>query len=204
MQKTVSISRGNIKTGRIPSVSLMPVQTCVPDVPCSVPDDTGRPPCYALIMLAGRYGKNIAAAWQRNTDILRASQTTFFEHVHRYLTRKRPAAFRFHIGGDFINAAHLNGAFETARLFPDILFLAFSKNFEIFPAASTVPRNFTLVASLWPDYGTRPRGYRVAFMQNGTETRVTKNALRCLGNCETCGFCWNLRSLRRDVVFNKH
>ena len=204
MQK-ISISRGNRKTGRVPSVSLMPVVTCVQNVPCSLPDDTGRPPCYALRnMLAGPYGARIRDAWQRNTDILFASVSEFFDQLHEYLNRRRPEMFRFHIGGDFINAEHLDHAFRTARLFPGTGFVAFSKNFEIFPRASTVPRNFTLVASLWPNYGTRPRGYRVAFMQDGREHRVTPAALRCLGNCETCGFCWHLRTLRRDVVFKQH
>ncbi|MHC4155350.1 MAG: GP88 family protein [Planctomycetota bacterium] len=182
----------------------MPVVTCVPGVPCSIPDDTGRPPCYALHMLAGPYGARIRDAWQRNTDILNASQSEFFSQLHGYLTRRRPEYFRFHIAGDYVNTEHLNRAFQTARLFENTRFLSFSKRFEFFPAASTVPRNFTLVASLWPGFATRPRGYRVAFMQDGREHRVTPAALRCLGNCETCGFCWNLRTLRRDVVFQKH
>ena len=43
----------------------------------------------------------------------------------------------------------------------------------------------------------------LAYMQDGTEKRVT-NALECPGNCETCGMCWNLKSLNKNVVFKKH
>ena len=41
-------------------------------------------------------------------------------------------------------------------------------------------------------------------MQDGTETRVPEDAIRCPGNCETCGLCYELPRLGRDVVFHKH
>lgn len=196
----IRISDGNRKMGGVPSVSFPPVITCGARIPCARL-------CYVVRnMIAGPYGKQIAASYAANLEFFNADRAAFFDALARYLERRAPRFFRFHVSGDWTDADHLRRAFETARAFPDVRFLAFSKRFDLFPAARTVPRNFALIASLWPKWGTRPAGYRAAFMQtpDGAETRVTRGALECPGNCETCGACWNLRKLRRDVVFMQH
>jgi hypothetical protein len=157
-------------------------------------------------MIRGPYGKSISASYAANLEFFRADRDAFFSQLSEFLTRRAPRFFRFHVSGDILDTDHMRRILRTAREFPDVRFLAFSKRFELFPAARSVPRNFSLIASLWPRWGTRPRGYRAAFMQtaDGAETRVTRGALECPGNCETCGACWNLRKLRRDVVFMEH
>lgn len=202
-QEQISVSEGNIKVGRIPSVSLPHVVTCNPDAPCAQPDAaTGLAPCYMSKLLRRR--PHINAAYDRNLRILRASRAEFFRQLSAYLEKRNPEYFRFHVCGDFINRAHMRAAFETARAFPSVRFLSFSKRLEWFPKPSTVPDNYSLVASLWPSWGKRPTGYRVAYMNDGTETRTNARTLPCVGSCETCAFCWNLRTLQRDVVFSKH
>jgi hypothetical protein len=65
--------------------------------------------------------------------------------------------------------------------------------------------NLAIIFSAWP--GMRfdnPHHHRVAWMQDETETRVPEDAIRCPGNCETCGLCYELSRLGRDVVFYKH
>jgi hypothetical protein len=199
----ISVSRGNRKMGRVPSVSLLPVVTCAPRVPCSVVADGRKlPHCYAARIVALR--PCVRDAYARNTRILRRSQLEFFRQLDAYIRRTRPEFFRFHVSGDFINRAHMRAAFGTAAAFPSVRFMAFSKRLSWFPVASTVPRNFSLIASLWPGWGKRPRGYRVAYMDDGNETRITRNAIACLGNCESCAMCFHLPALRRDVVFKKH
>lgn len=128
----------------------------------------------------------------------------FISQLSAYLERRKPKYFRFHVSGDYPTREYMARTFDVARAFPNVRFLAFSKRFEWFPRASTVPRNYSLIASLWPKWGTRPRGYRVAFMNDGTETRITRNALHCPGGCDNCGLCWNLRGMRRDVEFPLH
>jgi hypothetical protein len=49
-----------------------------------------------------------------------------------------------------------------------------------------------------------PHNHRIAWMQDGTETRIPKGAIECHGNCETCGLCYELPRLGVDVVFHKH
>lgn len=202
-QEKISISKGNMKVGRVPSVSLLPIVTCAARVPCSiVPDGKKRAPCYVAGYIAAR--PVVRAAYARNTRILKRTPADFFRQLHAFIERTRPEFFRFHIAGDFTSAAHLRRAFGTAAAFPSVRFLAFSKRYELFPVPSAVPVNFSLIASMWPGYGKRPRGYRCAFMQDGTETRVTPDAVPCPGNCETCAMCWALPRLGCDVVFSKH
>jgi hypothetical protein len=200
--ETLSISRGNIKMGRVPSVSLPHIITCNPVAPCAQLGADGRAPCYVDRIV--RLRPNVRAAYARNLRILRASHIEYFGQLAEFIDRARPRWFRFHVSGDWITRDHMRGAFTFARAFPSVRFLAFSKRLSWFPVASTVPRTFALIASLWPGWGKRPRGYRVAYMNDGTETRITARTLECIGNCETCVFCWNLRTLRRDVVFYKH
>ena len=40
--------------------------------------------------------------------------------------------------------------------------------------------------------------------EDGSEVRVPKDAIECPGNCESCGMCYELDRLGRDVVFHKH
>jgi hypothetical protein len=91
---------------------------------------------------------------------------------------------------------------------PSTHFLAFTKNFDVvnrFEDRRAVPSNLVIVFSAWPRMNfLNPHGHRVAWMQDGTETRVPKDAIGCPGNCETCGLCYELSRIGRDVVFQKH
>lgn len=196
----IRISAGNRKMGGIPSVSLPPIKSCARGIPCALL-------CYVIVnMLGGPYGKAIGKSYQANYDFLRADPDRFFADLGRYLARKSPALFRFHVSGDFISADHLKRAIQIARDFPQIRFLAFSKNHAIFPHPRAIPGNFTLIASLWGGWGERPQGYRAAFMRDpaNPDPRIPRSAIHCGGNCESCGMCWDLRKLRRDVYFDQH
>jgi hypothetical protein len=114
-------------------------------------------------LLRGRYGKNIRASWGANLEFLQADRAGFFADLARYLKRSKPRFFRYHIGGDFIDADHLLRALNLAREFPEIRFLAFSKRFEIFPPdPHLIPPSFALIASAWDGGAELPSGYAVA------------------------------------------
>jgi hypothetical protein len=91
---------------------------------------------------------------------------------------------------------------------PETHFLAFSKAFDIvnrYEDREAIPGNLVIVFSAWPRMKIdNPHGHRVAWMQDGTETRVPEDAIECHGNCETCGLCYELPRLGVDVVFHKH
>jgi hypothetical protein len=68
--------------------------------------------------------------------------------------------------------------------------------------------NLSIVLSSWTNLTlpkrTAANWYPIAWFQDGTEKRISKDTIECFGNCEYCGMCWNLSNLKRDVVFYKH
>lgn len=209
----ISISRGNTKVGRIPSISLPPFVTCAPRVPCSLPDyaDKMKIPCYAR----KAYIQYPATrdAWNRNLRIWNTDGARYFAQLYAFLTRRAPRFFRFHVSGDYPSHYYFRGTVDTASAFPSTRFLAFTKRHRMLPRADALPENYTVVASQWPSgkwtemlkpETLRARGYFSAFVDDGTETRAPLDALQCPGNCETCGACWELPKLQRDVIFPKH
>jgi hypothetical protein len=191
----VRISAGNSKLGFIPSVSFPPVVACAADIPCAKI-------CYAVKMC--RFRKNILVSYRANLRYATENPAGFFSDIGRYLEKHTPRFFRFHVSGDFLSADYFRRCVELCRVFPSVRFLAFTKRHDLLPHPRAVPRNFAVVASMWPRWGAPPAGYRCAWFQDGTETRAPRTALECPGNCETCGFCFNIRKLGRDVIFWKH
>jgi hypothetical protein len=125
------------------------------------------------------------------------------------LAKSKPAFFRWHVGGDILSTDYLRRMCEIAESNPKTLFLAFTKAHSIVNQYETdgerIPINLAVIFSAWPGMGfENPHGHRIAWMQDGTETRVPKDALRCFGNCEQCGMCFELPRLGLDVVFPKH
>jgi hypothetical protein len=165
-------------------------------------------------MLRGPHARAIAASYRANLEFYRADPAGFFEQLHRYLTRARPAHFRFHVSGDFPDPEYFRASLNTARAFPETGFLAFTKRANFLPrgrARATVPENFTLIQSMWPNWtngnGRAVPGYGRAYMLDPTrpDPRIPRNALRCPGNCETCNACWNIDAITaRAVVFPRH
>ena len=64
---------------------------------------------------------------------------------------------------------------------PRTRFLAFTKAFNIvndYENRSTLPRNLAVIFSGWPGMKIdNPHRHRIAWMQDGTEDRVSKNAI---------------------------
>lgn len=194
---TLHISRKNKKTNDTPSVSTSPGATCGKNVPC-------RRFCYACKM--ARLRPSVAASWQRNAAIWQRSPHEYFAAIRAYLSLNAPPLFRWHVAGDIPTQAYLDTMKEIAREFPGTLFLAFTKAHHL--DFARLPQNLSIVASLWPGWGNadaiRRKGLPIAWMQDGSETRVPASAVPCSGSCATCNDCWHLKLIRRDVVFKKH
>ncbi len=194
----ISISKGNTKMGRIPSVSTTPCRTCVADAPC-------RRECYA--MKAFRMYPGTRAAYRRNERLARTDRDAFFAQVDAYLTLHSPPWFRWHVSGDILDLDYLRRMLALARAHPRTRFLAFTKNYACCNRVRVLPTNFSLVYSAWPGYPMRnPLGRPVAWMRPrvGAEPRIPTDALECPGNCETCAACWGLAQRGIDVVFDQH
>jgi hypothetical protein len=195
----VKISDNNSKIGRMPNISLTPIASCRCNVPC-------RKDCYAL--KAYRQYPPTKAAWDNNYNMAKTDLAGFFSGIDQYLaSKKKPAKyFRWHVSGDIISAEYLQGMVALASKHINTRFLAFTKQYEIVNNyTGSLPANLTLIFSAWPGLNfDNPKSLPIAYMQDGTESRVPENAIECPGNCEMCGMCWQLPQIGKDVVFHKH
>ena len=192
----VKISQGNTKMGKIPSVSLPPIKSCINCDSCARD-------CYAL--KAYRLYKNTRVAYDHNFDLARDDSAEYFNGIRSYLTKKKPSFFRWHVSGDIISQSYLNNMVKVALEYPEITFLAFTKHFRL--DYRKVPNNLSIVFSMWPGmkkpvHKTGVSGF--AWMQDGTEKRCPRGAIECPGNCETCGMCFQIAKIGGHVVFKKH
>jgi len=193
----VSISNGNIKLGKIANVSLPPVITCNPQAPCHAD-------CYAN--KAWRLYPTTRKAWNDNLIIFKKFRHFFFDDINEFLRKYKQRYFRWHVAGDIPNRTYFRGMVRLAKTNPNIRFLALTKRYNIINNYNhKIPDNLRIVFSSWPKLRfSNPNKFPVAWLQDGTEDRIPNNALECPGNCETCGMCWSLKDLKRDMVFNKH
>ena len=189
----MSISVGNGKMGKVPNISLTPVRSCKNCAACAVD-------CYA--MKSYRQYKGTRASWDSNYAMAKTTPAKFFQMIGDYLTKHTPRYFRYHVAGDILNQRYLNRMNKLAREHTGTTFLAFTKRYDL--DYSNRPDNMSIVFSAWPNSPMPKTDLPVAYMQDGTETRVPNNALECPGDCEHCGMCFDLEKLNRSVVFHKH
>jgi hypothetical protein len=190
----ISISRGNSKLGKIPNISLPAGKACKRYVPC-------RKDCYANKGTSKFPAAQIA--WERNYVLATNYRSTYFSMLTEYFKRAKPKRFRWHVSGDILDQNYLFYMIDIARDYNCTKFLAFTKMYHL--NFDTVPDNLQIVFSAWPKYHIEAKnGFKIAWMQDGTETRIPKSARDCPGSCESCDMCWNLKQLGNDVVFHKH
>lgn len=188
---SLHISTTNSKLGCIPSFNLLPGITCSKES-CG---HCLREGCYA-VKNAFRAGydveKNgVLRSWAENTTLALHDLARLEDDLVEYFTRARHVVklFRIHSSGDFFSDSYADMWYRIARQFPEIRFLAFTKQWDV---VRVIPfyqlPNFSLVLSGW----------------TGIESRIPEDAMQCPGNCETCGMCWYLNELGRDTKFEKH
>jgi hypothetical protein len=198
--KLVSISKGNRKLGGVMNISTSPRTGCPEGVPCA------HEGCYAF--KAYRLYPGTRKAWSRNERVARRHPDSYFMQIAARVAAAKPRLFRWHVAGDILNENYLRGMCRIAAENPSTHFLAFSKAFDIvnrYEDLEAVPSNLVIVFSAWPGMKfANPHSHPVAWMQDGTELRIPKDALLCPGGCEHCGMCYELPRLGVDVVFHKH
>jgi Gene product 88 len=196
----VTISRGNRKLGAIMNISTEPIKCCPKDIPCA------QAGCYAL--KSYRLYPDTRKAWAKNGRIAKTNPKSYFSQIARIVADRKPPHFRWHVAGDILNVEYLHQMCRIAAHHPGSQFLAFTKAFDIvneYEDTRALPRNLAVIFSGWPRMRIdNPHGHRIAWMQDGTERRVPKNAIACPGMCERCGICFRVPELSRDVVFHKH
>lgn len=147
-------------------------------------------------------------AWAKNARIAKANPKRYFSQIANSIADRRPRQFRWHVAGDILSVDYLRQMCRIAVRHPRTQSLAFTKAFNVvndYEDIAALPANLVVIFSAWPRMKIdNPHGHCIAWMQDGTEGRVPKDALECPGDCENCGTCFQLPKLRRDVVFQKH
>jgi len=206
----ISISQGNSKTGLIPAFSLLPLMTCSAQA-CATCAKNG---CYAVKNVF-RHGYDPATntplnAWSHNT----VAATIHLDELEKALTKyfdgmNAPRFFRIHVSGDFVSVKYAEMWKRVIKAHPHTNFLFFTKQWDIIRKVDFLNiQNLAPILSGWTNceipQDLIDAGYRVAWCNDGHETRIPADAIECPGHCDTCGMCWNLYTIGRDTYFNKH
>ena len=187
----VCISKGNIKMGPIPSVSLSAYTTCRADAPC-------KPICYAAKI--ERLRPNVKNADARNLYILLKNPEQYWREVEAAIMVNH--YFRFHVSGDIPNAAYLHRMVDVAKRNQHCEILCFTKKYELvndfLDTGKELPRNLHMLFSVWPDLDcpnphTLPEVHVI--FRDGSTT-AADGAKWCGGNCTECAKigcgCWTI------------
>lgn len=198
----VSISSGNVKMGKISSVSLPVGKTCRPDAPC-------YKKCYARRMEYRR--STIKNAYQKNLDLLENDPDAYWREVEGVIMLSR--FFRFHVSGDIPDRDYLEHMMAIAERNPHCEILCFTKKYELvneyLDDGFSIPENMHMVFSVWSGLSMEnPHGLPEAHVKyKDGSTTAREDAVPCGGNCTTCAStncgCWVLKN-GQQVVFNEH
>ena len=200
---SISVSNGNSKMGKIPSVSLPPIITCS-KIACA----TCGKKCYAKKIC--RYSKEAAAAYNRNLDILKNNPELFWDDVNRALKASR--FFRFNVSGDIYNKKYFEKLCEVVKNNKHCEVLIFTKKYDIvndYLKTKKLPKNLHVLFSGWVGINIEnpfklPEAH--VLFKNG-ETSAKDGAIFCSGNCHECainnGGCWPLKK-GQQVIFREH
>jgi len=187
--------------GKIPSVSLPSQITCRP---CAC-----WKKCYAHKL--ERLRPTVAAAYQRNLEVLMNDPETYWREVEAAVMTSR--FFRFHVSGDIPDLEYLFQMVRIAERNPHCEILCFTKKYELvngyLDADCMLPRNLHLVFSGWKGLPmdnpySLPEAH-VLYRDGSTTARP--DARECPGNCTECAVtdsgCWTLTD-GEQVVFHEH
>ena len=198
----VSISNGNSKMGKIPSVSLPPITTCPKGSPCAKR-------CYAK-RLYNRY-PSVKSAYDTNLAIFEQMPNRYWYQIDQTLKVSR--FFRFHVSGDIPTDGYFHRMVELAWNNPHCEILAFTKQYEIVNNYITehiplpFPSNLHIIFSEWGNQKpTNPYNLpTAAVIFKGSEP--DENWKICGGNCAECACrgvgCWELKN-GETIAFYEH
>ncbi len=202
----IHVSKGNHKIGNTLNISLPPVLTCQPNVPCASK-------CYARKSYA--MYPNVRSQWDENLAEYRKSPNGYFKQLWARLSqgRKAPAFFRWHVAGEIIDDTYFQGVLNTANYFADTKFLIYTRYpFERLLDGFKKPENLSIVKSYWlgfdrpydenyPGFMVIAKDNSTRFMDELSSSGRVKAVLPCPGECATCRACW---TADKDTLITNH
>lgn len=203
----VMISPGNTKLGHTMNLSMPPIVSCLPHVPCAKV-------CYA--MSSFRRFAHVKQRWTDNYRLWRRSALEFDRQFRLELNRhsRHSRWFRWFVGGDIPDVHFLSFMYTIANDYTDIRFLCFTKRIDLLTGQDIErkPSNLTLIFSTWPccpelNWGSSflevlPGAWFWPYKKPKPEGTPT-TARECPGACETCRLCWQLTA-GQHVLFHQH
>lgn len=215
----ITISSGDEKTGRIPTVNLLSgslplfvlsqgrfltnvAGTCIG---C---DGDCRDFCYA-INNEKRHHNSVMKSHITNTLVMRNDLNGYFEQIKEYCLKNKKKAkyFRYHSFGEIETYSYLLGMVEVAKACPDTIFYFYTKRFAFVERYlneyGAFPTNLVCNLSEWEDnmadFNLKGRGVNVFAYDNGTNLAF-ENVIHCPAvnshgktlksvHCDKCGIC---------------
>ena len=180
----VSVSKGNVKIGKVLNVSTMPILCCGNCKEC-------KNYCYD-IKACYRYAGTLQAR-ARNTVLAKYHRTEFFRQIDEVLNHRRTNKyFRWHVAGDILDYNYLENMILIARKHPDFKFWTYTKMYHLvnrwIEANGELPANFKCMYSRWEgvkmDNPFKQPEFRVRM--EGMSENEFKHLHKCPGNCDVC------------------
>jgi len=199
------VAKGNMKIGGTLNVSLPPVKTCLPNVPCAEK-------CYAR--KSYRQYENVRHAWDENLELYLSKPSAYFSQLWARLSqgRKSPQYFRWHVAGEIVDDLYFKRVVETAKVFPQTKFLIYTRYpFENIMPREDIAKNLSIVKSYWlgfdrpydpeyPGFMVIAKDDSTRFMDELSADQKIHAVIPCPGRCTGCRACWDLAP--GDIVTN--
>ena len=186
MIHNIHIRDGNNKIGKTANISLPPIISCG-DYPC-------HKDCYAVNFY--RTWPEVRKAWNANFKLAQNNRKAYFTMIRRYLLKKVPPYFRWHVSGDILDQAYLDQMKKIATDFFFVRFIAYTKMYNL--DFNNIPNNLSIIISTWPGVEIPKTNLPLAFIEG--DERIS-NAIKCKGLCESCRICWGLKN--KNVILKK-
>ena len=205
----VHMTTKNSKTGCGVIDLAFPVITCREDAPCK---KTG---CYC--MKGTQQMASVQGAYYRNYRLYHEDPVDFWNQVQFKLAHCGLSKCRYFDAGDLPNYAFIDGMVATAKKFPEMKFMAFTKKYFLvnqwIDNNGNLPDNLNIIFSAWDKNWEvlNPHHLPVAYVdfKDFEKNPVLPEKYQTCPNqkdktitCSMCGKCW-----RKDlgaVVFKQH
>ncbi len=194
LNRLLTISSDNMKMGKIHNTSFTPIKTCVNNAPC-------LSACYSL--KSYRAYPSVREAYNKNLALYEDSPEHYFWLFHAWLQKRRPAYFRYFVGGDIPNQQYLDGMIETAGMYRDTRFLAYTKRYELDYTYVNKLSNLQIIFSTWPNWNYMVDGLPVSRIREDKTESLPKNSIACAWKCDQCYVCWHL-DVNQSITFDIH
>jgi len=203
IKKYITISEGNSKLGKVANISLPPIETCMENPPCAKD-------CYPKVYL-NRWPM-ISKVYKKNLSTYKRDPELYFNCISLGLSKMKPEYFRWHVAGDIPDLHYFNQMYVMAIVFPEIKFMVFTKKYKFLEyqkfSVKEYATNLTVIQSAWPGLALpfiecnhkRESEFPIAFLEEDTRRH---NYLKCDAPCDSCGKCWDLNNLRKNVCLKR-